>query len=154
MDLNLRYKPVHNLHDFVIKIVTFTMIQAYIQFGFVLKKSQIYSSADCNAFCIISSVCFGGHVRSTGIFFPFNLSELAVTSPWEESKHWWTWLVWHSCSSTGKCHLLVKELVQIHCSCISLLILLVRSYLKLSKQWFMLENEPFVLETVTELLSI
>lgn len=144
----------NNFHAFVIKIVPFTVNQAYIQFGFVLIKSQIRSSADYNAFCIISSACFEDHVWSTGMFFPFNLSELAVTGPWEESKRWWTWLVWHSCSSTGKCNLLVKEHGHIHCSCISLLILLVRSYLKLSKQWFMLENEPFVLETVTELLSI
>lgn len=35
------------------------MIQAYVQFVFVLIKSQIRSSADYNAFCVISSAYFG-----------------------------------------------------------------------------------------------
>lgn len=94
-------------------------------------------------------MCSRDHVCPTVLFFPFHHSELAITGPWKEHKHWWTWHVLSSCSSTVKCHLPVKELVRIHYSYISLLILLVRSYLKLSKQWFMLENEPFVLETVT-----
>lgn len=114
LKLNLRYKMGHQFIMIVVLLCTvwFSSVKISNLFWWWW---FLYS--------VKGSVCSRDHACSAVMFFPFHLPELAITSPWKESKQRWTWHVWRSC--TVKQHLPVEELVQIHYSSVSLLILIV-----------------------------